>query len=155
MTHSGPRAELRNRTRTRVPEAHLRRHAERIMSFIPETRHACVDITLVGERAIRALNAQYRGKDRPTDVLSFRLDDNPGPLEPFGTVVICARVAADQARDEGVSLQAMLEELILHSILHLTGSDHETDADHRAMERRRKNILKKLAAQPPARNGRA
>lgn len=149
MTQSGPRAELRNRTRTPVPEARLRRYAERVMRLIPETRHACVDITLVGERAIRELNAQYRGKDRATDVLSFLLDDNPGPLEPFGTVVICTRVAAAQAKDDGITLEAMLEELILHSILHLTGSDHETDADHRAMERRKKSLLKKLEAEPP------
>lgn len=146
MNSTGPTVELTNRTRTRVPEKRLRSHALRIMSLIPETRSAFVDITFIGEKSMRSLNRQYRGKDAVTDVLSFRLDDEPGPDEPFGTVVICTRYAAAQARAEGVTLTAMLEELILHSLLHLTGSDHETDADHKAMERRRKSVLKKLEA---------
>jgi probable rRNA maturation factor len=135
--------DLQNRTRTAVPEARLRDYARRILELIPAARHAHVDITLVGERCIRGLNARYRGKDAVTDVLSFRLDDEPEP-GPFGTLVICARYAAAAARGCGMSLEDMLRELILHGLLHLTGSDHETATEHRAMERRRKRIMENL-----------
>ena len=139
-----PVVELHNRTRIPVPEARLRSYAARIMALIPQTRFASVDITFVGERSIRSLNAQYRGKDKTTDVLSFRLDDEPAPGEPFGAVVICTRYARDQAAAEGMPLVQMCEELILHSLLHLTGSDHESDSDHKAMEKRKARILRQL-----------
>ena len=73
---------------------------------------------LVDERArFAALNAEHRGKDGPTDVLSFPIDGgdpSPGPCE-LGDIVICAAHTAD------------LREAIVHGALHLTGMDHETD----------------------------
>ena len=75
-------------------------------------------IAFVDEAAIAALNAEHRGKQGPTDVLSFPLDGaepSAGPRE-LGDVVICAA----QTRD--------LREAIVHGVLHLVGMDHETDA---------------------------
>jgi len=78
-------------------------------------------------------------------VLSFRVCSPAEAMgEPFGSVVICPKIADKYARRDGVAFNDMLDELVLHSLLHLTGSDHETEADHRAMERRRKRILAKL-----------
>jgi probable rRNA maturation factor len=74
-------------------------------------------VVLVGEEEIRALNREHRGKDRPTDVLSFPIDeDGPsyGPRE-LGDVVICPQHTAD------------LVEATVHGVLHLCGYDHETD----------------------------
>lgn len=114
------------------------------MSLIPEIKNEQVDITFVGEKRMRDVNAQHRGKDAVTDVLSFRLEPDPGPEPgPFGTVIICPRYA-DAARDPGVPLADHLEELILHAILHITGSDHHSDDDHKAMQRRRARILTKI-----------
>jgi probable rRNA maturation factor len=74
-------------------------------------------VEYVDEERIRALNAEHRGKDRPTDVLSFPVDEageSFGPRE-LGDIVICAQRTAD------------LREAIVHGALHLTGMDHETD----------------------------
>jgi probable rRNA maturation factor len=74
-------------------------------------------IELVGEDRIRALNREHRGRDRPTDVLSFPVDERgrtSGPRE-LGDVVICPEHTQD------------LAEAVVHGVLHLCGYDHETD----------------------------
>jgi probable rRNA maturation factor len=77
-----------------------------------------LSVELVGEDRIRELNREHRGKDEPTDVLSFPIDgiadDVPGPRE-LGDVVICPEHTAD------------LTEATVHGVLHLCGYDHETD----------------------------
>ena len=76
-----------------------------------------VAIALVGEDEIRALNREHRGRDRPTDVLSFPVDGAgpaAGPRE-LGDVVICPEQTED------------LVEAVVHGVLHLCGYDHETD----------------------------
>lgn len=74
-------------------------------------------VVLVGEEEIRALNREHRGKDRPTDVLSFPIDEDEEPLGPreLGDVVICPEHTVD------------LREAIVHGVLHLVGMDHEVD----------------------------
>ena len=151
-----PEIDIINRTRAKISEARIRNLAASIMTLIPEIRGARVEIVFTGERGIRALNSRYRGKDMPTDVLSFRVCDPKEAFgEPFGSIVICPKIAEKYSKRDSVPFNDMLDELVLHSLLHLTGSDHETEADHRAMERRRKRILKKLAEiqntkKPPA-----
>jgi probable rRNA maturation factor len=74
-------------------------------------------IELVDEARIRELNREHRGRDRPTDVLSFPVDEDGAPVGPreLGDVVICPPYASD------------LREAVIHGVLHLTGMDHETD----------------------------
>jgi probable rRNA maturation factor len=77
--------------------------------------HLAVDF--VGAQAIRRLNAEHRGKDEPTDVLSFPIDETPssyGPRE-LGDIVICPAHTED------------LDEAVVHGVLHLCGYDHEAD----------------------------
>jgi probable rRNA maturation factor len=81
-----------------------------------------VAIEWVGERRIAELNARHRGKDEPTDVLSFPIDgvkdidrDQPGVPRELGDIVICPAQTVD------------LREAIIHGMLHLLGMDHETD----------------------------
>jgi probable rRNA maturation factor len=76
-----------------------------------------VAIELVDEARIRELNREHRGLDRPTDVLSFPVDEDGAPAGPreLGDVVICPPFASD------------LREAVVHGVLHLTGMDHETD----------------------------
>jgi probable rRNA maturation factor len=76
-----------------------------------------VAVELVDEARIRALNREHRGLDRPTDVLSFPVDEDGTPAGPreLGDVVICPPCASD------------LREAVVHGVLHLTGMDHETD----------------------------
>jgi probable rRNA maturation factor len=78
----------------------------------------------VTDPTIHALNHQYRGKDKPTDVLSFPLADE---IQPFllGDVVISLDTAARQAQRRHHSLPEELQTLLIHGILHLLGYDHE------------------------------
>jgi len=103
-------------------------------------------VLLTGDRRIRELNARYRHKDRPTDVLSF---PGPGGAEGIGDIVISVETAARNARRLGHSLAAELDVLGLHGFLHSLGYDHE--ADDGAMERLEKRLRRRLLARSPGR----
>jgi len=92
-----------------------------------------VTVAVVPDARVRALNRQYRGKNAPTDVLSFPSGE-PGDL---GDVVIAAGVAGRQARRAGHSLAVELRVLALHGLLHLLGYDHEHDDGRMARLERR------------------
>ena len=137
---------VRNRTRVAVDLEQMRDFARRILEGTREWRSAELSVTLVGDRAIQALNERWRGKPRPTDVLSFPMEDEPEPGEALllGDIVIAPRQAVQDAREEGVTPDAKMRELILHSILHLTGCDHETPEGARRMEKRKRLLLDRL-----------
>ena len=82
-------------------------------------------IAFVSDKRIRELNRQFRGIDKATDVLSFPAD---GPDESnLGDIAISAETAATQAKENGLSFDGEIAQLILHGLLHLSGYDHETD----------------------------
>ena len=82
-------------------------------------------IAFVSDKRIRELNRQFRGIDKATDVLSFPAD---GPEESnLGDIAISAETAATQAKENGLSFDDEIAQLILHGLLHLSGYDHETD----------------------------
>ena len=83
-----------------------------------------ISLVLAGDRLLRRLNRDYRGKDRPTDVLSFPGDGGEAGL---GDVVISVETAGRNARRLGRSLLQELDVLALHGLLHVLGHDHETD----------------------------
>jgi probable rRNA maturation factor len=95
----------------------------------------------VPDPTIQALNRQYRGKDKPTDVLSFPLADE---LQPFllGEVVISTETAARQAERHGHTLREELQILLIHGILHLLGYDHEVSRGEAARMRRKEREVK-------------
>ena len=98
-----------------APSAELRQAADAAVSAAGLDGHLAIE--LVGEERIRELNSEHRGKDEPTDVLSFPVDEaglSAGPRE-LGDVVICPEHTAD------------LVEATVHGVLHLCGYDHETD----------------------------
>ena len=105
-----------------------------------------VTVVLVGERAMRALNKRWRGKDRPTDVLSFsQREGEGGDLHPevLGDIVICVPTARRQAQEAGHCLAAELDRLAVHGLLHLAGYEHEDDpVGARAMRRREDAIIR-------------
>jgi probable rRNA maturation factor len=96
-------------------------------------------VVLTGDRAIRALNARYRRKDKPTDVLSF---PGEGGELGLGDVVISVETAARNARALGRSLARELDVLALHGLLHALGHDHESDAGE--MERLERRLRRQL-----------
>jgi probable rRNA maturation factor len=82
-------------------------------------------IAFVSDNAIRQLNRQFRGVDKATDVLSFPADDTD-ELN-LGDIAISVETAAAQAKENGLTLDEELAQLIVHGLLHLSGYDHETD----------------------------
>jgi probable rRNA maturation factor len=110
-------------------------------------------VRLVAPAEIRRLNRHYRGKDAPTNVLSFPstvpADVRPRPL---GDVVICPAVLRREAREQGKTLRAHWAHLTVHGVLHLVGYDHEDEGDARRMERREIAVLRRLGFDNPYRS---
>jgi len=106
-----------------VSRAELRQWMRTVLRHLDQ-RQAELSLALVTDREIHSLNRQYRGKDKPTDVLSFPLAD---ALQPslLGDVVISVATAARQAQRRGHSLREELQTLLIHGIIHLLGYDHE------------------------------
>jgi probable rRNA maturation factor len=125
-------------------------------------RHAAnaeLSVRLVGRAEGRKLNAQYRGKDYATNVLSFpasALAGLPagaggahGAAQPLGDLVICPPVLRAEALEQRKTLRAHWAHLVVHGSLHLIGYDHEHDADARRMERREIAVLRRLGFTNP------
>ncbi len=120
-----------------------------------------VSLIFLDEAAIAALNQQFMGKEGPTDVLSFPIDNEPepsgrvpdaggsGPGEPplpeipqlVGDIVICPAVAARNAIEHEVALSDELALLVVHGVLHLLGWDHAEDDEAERMEARERVLL--------------
>lgn len=97
-------------------------------------------IAFVSDRAIRQLNRQFRGVDKATDVLSFPAEnENESNL---GDIAISVETAAVQAKENGLTFEGEVAQLILHGLLHLSGYDHETDNGE--MNRLELRLRKKL-----------
>ncbi|HEY1650701.1 MAG TPA: rRNA maturation RNase YbeY [Acidimicrobiales bacterium] len=123
-----------------------------------------VSLLFVDEEAMARLNEQFLGKSGPTDVLSFPIEDEPGPtgrspdfggsgpgtsaeegtLTLLGDVVICPVVAVRNAEEHGVSVDDELALLVVHGLLHLLGMDHEVDAEAERMEALERQLLSRF-----------
>ncbi|TJY56768.1 rRNA maturation RNase YbeY [Sinimarinibacterium sp. CAU 1509] len=107
-------------------------------------RHGELTIRIVDADESRTFNREYRGKDKPTNVLSF-----DGDGEVLGDLVICAPVVAQEALEQGKPARAHWAHMVVHGCLHLQGYDHEHDADATRMEAREIRILKTLGFKDP------
>jgi len=110
-----------------------------------------LSVLITGDRKMRALNRQYRGMDKTTDVLSFSVSGakvaGPGPPPVLGDIAISATMAEAQATRIGHSTQDELMFLIVHGILHLSGYDHEgPEVKRRRMEARQRELMAVLKA---------
>lgn len=108
-------------------------------------------IRIVSSAESRRLNRDYRGKDRPTNVLSFAGGASlPGaPVAPLGDLAICAAVVAREARAQRKALAAHWAHMVVHGTLHLLGYDHEHAQDALRMERRERAVLARLGFPDP------
>jgi probable rRNA maturation factor len=103
-----------------------------------------VSVLVVTDDAIQQLNAQWRGKDRPTDVLSWPQSEPGEPLSAFlGDVVISRDTAERQAAARGWALEDELALLLVHGILHLLGHEDDTEAGSEKMKEVERRILGK------------
>ncbi len=114
-------------------EAELERWAGVALAGQPED--AELTIRIVDEAEIQQLNRDYRGKDYPTNVLSFPFEAPPGLTLPLlGDVVICAAVVAREAQEQDKPLAAHWAHMVIHGCLHLLGHDHIADHEAEQME---------------------
>jgi len=109
-----------------------------------------VTVRFVDEGEGRDLNCAYRGKDYPTNVLSFAYSARP----LTGDLVVCVPVVEREALEQGKPVAAHFAHLIVHGMLHLQGYDHVTDADANVMEARERDILSDLGYPDPYRSER-
>lgn len=112
-----------------------------------------VAILFTNDDAIAEINASWRGRNKPTNVLSFpAAPDMPVPAgepRPLGDIVLAHGVIAREAAEQGKTLRDHTAHLIVHGMLHLLGFDHEEDHDADAMERLEARILKGLGISDP------
>jgi probable rRNA maturation factor len=101
-------------------------------------------ILLAGDKRLRALNHDFRGKDKPTNVLSFPGDDGYA-----GDIAIAYGITRKEAKDAGKSFADHASHLVVHGVLHLAGYDHERPRDARMMEPLEVKILKRLGIADP------
>lgn len=130
-------------------EAMAYKTIEEVLRVEDFTSDVEVSLSLVDKDEIHTLNRDYRGVDRPTDVLSFPMDDEIFPGEEdvdliLGDIVICLDIAKAQAEEYGHSLDRELSYLICHSTLHLLGYDHMEDDEKAIMRGKEKEIMKNL-----------
>jgi probable rRNA maturation factor len=116
-----------------------------------------ISVTLTGDEQVRALNARWRGKDKPTNVLSFPMADEldfkratvaEGELL-LGDLVLAHGVCEREADEKGVSFQEHAAHLLVHGTLHLLGYDHQREDDAADMETREVRALKRLGIANP------
>lgn len=110
-----------------------------------------VSLLFCDDAAIRRLNADWRGKDKPTNVLSFPAAPGvmPGSVRLLGDIAVAWDTTHREALEEGKALQAHLTHLLVHGLLHLLGHDHETDREAEIMEQRERRILERLGIADP------
>lgn len=108
-----------------------------------------LSLVLIGNSEMRKLNAKYRRKDYPTDVLSFPMEDAGTPATRLlGDVIISVEKAREQAKQRGRTPDQELATLLIHGLVHLLGYDHERSAkDARAMKRLEDKIYRQLCEQ--------
>jgi len=116
-----------------------------------------LSVRLTSDEEVRALNAEWRGKDRPTNVLSFPLLEAKdlqqasvaGPELLLGDIILARGVCEAEAADKQVSIEEHASHLIVHGTLHLLGYDHQVDADAADMETREIRALDRLGIPNP------
>ncbi|MDB5420198.1 MAG: hypothetical protein JWR59_145 [Brevundimonas sp.] len=108
-------------------------------------------ILLTDNEAVQVLNGRFRGKDKPTNVLSFPGGDMPMPGAPvhLGDIVLAFCVCRDEAEAQGKSLANHLTHLVIHGVLHVLGRDHEDEVEAEAMEAEERVLLASLGVADP------
>jgi probable rRNA maturation factor len=135
-----PAAVVVRQRRVRVPAARMARAAQRALDALGRPAGE-VDIAVVDDGEIRALNAAHRGIRRRTDVLAFPLELPGAASGLLGQIVISADTAARQAEKLGVPLPLEFELLTTHGVLHLAGYDDRDPIEADLMHRRERDLL--------------
>lgn len=114
-----------------------------------ELKQGSVSLLLGDDHGIQALNRDFRGKDAPTNVLSFPPSVFGNDPSFLGDIALAAETIAQEAEFQGKSFDNHAAHLVVHGFLHLLGYDHENDADAVKMESRERDILASLGIDDP------
>jgi probable rRNA maturation factor len=132
-----------NGRRLPMPAGVVRRVVDAVLAG--ERRRALVSVTFLGRDAMRRMNAEFKGHDRPTDVLTFAWADASGRV--VGDIYVCPWVARREARARGISAREEIVRLVVHGTLHALGRDHPEgpSRERSAMWRRQERYVGALA----------
>ncbi len=132
----------------KFPSRKLKKIAQAVLDLVGQAG-AELSLALIGNPEMQKLNAKYRRKDYPTDVLSFPIEESlPAAHRVLGDVIISVQMARQQARERGRTTDEEMVTLLIHGIVHLLGYDHERSAkDARAMKRLENKIYRQLCEQ--------
>jgi probable rRNA maturation factor len=144
--------QITSGSRGAISATELRRVARHVLDAEDVAPAVEVEVVLADESTIQDLNRLYRGKDEPTDVLSFAESDveatfrSPDDAPPsLGEIVICLPIAKAQASAAGRAVAGELAHLLTHGLLHLLGYDHEEDeSESQRMKAREDELLTSL-----------
>jgi len=137
--------QVATRYQAKVKPAVLRKAAQAALDHQRVKRQVELAIVITGNAQLRALNRAFRDVDAPTDVLSFATDEQPRPDTVYlGDVVIAYPTAREQAQAGRHPVEAELQLLVVHGVLHLLGHDHYTEAEKNAMWQAQAAALKKI-----------
>lgn len=148
----------RNTTRKhRVARRRIERAATTLLAAIGRPK-AALSLTFVGDAAMRRINREHRGLDKPTDVLSFPLFEpfavprsarSGGPELLLGDIIISVDAAARQAASYDAELGSEIERLLVHGLAHLLGHDHEETGERARMIREERRLAAALGLRWP------
>lgn len=139
---------------TKLNQRKIKGIIKKVLQNLKVDKEIEISVLFTDDKFIRSLNNKYRGIDKPTDVLSFSLQE--GAIEPpevesdklLGDIIISVESAQRQADNLNHSMEKELTVLLIHGLLHLTGYDHEKDKDYKIMLGKESEILKIFALQP-------
>lgn len=119
-------------------------------TIIPFQPQAELTIRIVDEAESHQLNLEYRGKDKPTNVLSFPFEVPPGiEMDLLGDLIICRQVVEQEAKEQNKPLNAHWAHMVVHGSLHLLGYDHIEDEDAEEMESLETEIMQAMGFDDP------
>ncbi len=119
-------------------------------AITPFQKQAEVTIRIVDTQESHQLNMDYRGKDKPTNVLSFPFESPPGmELDLLGDLIICRQVVEQEASEQNKPLLAHWAHMVVHGSLHLLGYDHIEDDEAEEMESLETELMQNLGFEDP------
>jgi probable rRNA maturation factor len=139
------RLQIYKETATRVPVKALRELFVALAELeAKKSWKGSINLIFTNDRRIKQLNTEYRGKEKPTDVLSFNIDSPEAETATFGEIYISVPTAARQAKELGNTISYEYLRLACHGMMHLFGYDHKKNSEAEKMEARERRYLRAI-----------
>ena len=114
------------------------------------TSTGSVSIKFLGKEEMQSLNKKFRGKDHPTNVLAFPIDNSLDlDTDSLGDIAICHEVVLKEAKEQNKEVSDHMAHIFIHGVLHLLGHDHHHEAQAEIMENLERRILSKIGVADP------